>query len=73
MFSAETKAQKIMQKELGRSKLSYQRLLEHGYTGYTHLYLERTANSSNLTSTAKLDVVLKLAECDLLGIETFKK
>ena len=73
MFSAETKAQMIMLMELGRFEPSYQRLLELAGTGYTHLYLERTANFRNLTSTAKLDVVLKLAECDLLGIETLKK
>ena len=73
MFSAETKAKKIMLMELGRFQPSYRAiLLELGGTGYTHLYLERTANFRNLTSTAKLDVVLKLAECDLLGIETLK-
>ena len=73
MASAETKAQKIMLMELGCFEQSYQRLLELGYTGYTDSYLSETASFSNLTSTAKLDVVLKLAECDLLGIETFKK
>ena len=72
MISAETKARMIMASEFC-PPLSYQWLLKHNFTGYTHRYLYSTANFSNLTSTAKLDVVLKLAECDLLGIETFKK
>ena len=74
MLFAETKALMILASHypmIGVLTLSYNRLLERALTGYTHLYLRATANFSNLESTAKLDVVLKLAECDLLGIETF--
>ena len=71
MLSAETKAQMIMASEFC-PPLSYQRLLKLNFTGYTHRYLYSTADLSNLPSTAKLDVVLKLAECDLLGIKTFE-
>ena len=69
MSSAESKAQSIILAELGLSDPSYQQLLDGNFTGYTHSYLYETANFSNLTTTAKLDILLELAECDLLGIE----
>ena len=70
MSSAESKAKSILSRELGfEVKESYQRLLELGATGYTNFYLYEIANFEKLTTTAKLSVVLELAECDLLGIE----
>ena len=68
MSSAEKKAQLIILAELGLIAPSYQELLQLGYTGYTHSYLQKTAHFEKLTTTAKLDVVLELAECDLLRI-----
>ena len=69
MSSAESKAQSIILAELGLNVPSYQRLRELNYTGYTDSYLVMTANYSNLTTTAKLNVVLELAESDKPGIE----
>ena len=70
MSSAETNAQSIMSRELGREyKKSYRQVCEYGWNGYTDSYLEETANYSNLKTTAKLDVVLELAESDKPGIE----
>ena len=74
MSPAESRAQSIILVEIGRdvSGLSYQQLLERSYTGYTDFYLQKTANLIKLTTTAKLSVVLELAECDLSGIENFE-
>ena len=70
MSSAESKAKSIMSRELGREYTkSYQQLFDGNYTGYTHSYLKKTANFSKLTTTAKLNVVVELAESDLLGID----
>ena len=65
MSSAESKAQSIILAESGLNAPSYQRLREIDWTGYTHRYLYETASFKNLTTTAKLSVVLELAECDL--------
>ena len=72
MRSAQSKAKSIIRAELGINHPSYQRLRELNFTGYTHSYLQETANFSNMTTTAKLRVVAELAECDLPGIEFFK-
>ena len=72
MSSTESKAQSIMYRELRKMyETSYQELRELSYTGYTNLYLQKTANFSNLKTTAKLSVVAELADCDLPGIENF--
>ena len=71
MSSAQSKAQAIIRAELGINHPSYQELLDGNFTGYTHSYLYETANFSNLTTIAKRDILLELAECDLLGIENF--
>ena len=71
MSSVESTAQSIILAETGRnvSGLYYRQLPERNYTGYTEFYLQETADFSNLTTTAKLSVVLELAECDLSGID----
>ena len=66
---AQSKAQSIILAELGINDPSYQRLRELNYTGYTHSYLSETVNFTNLTTTAKLNVVIELAELDKPGIE----
>ena len=71
MSSTESKAQSIILAETGLTSHPYQLLLDGGFTGFTHSYLKETANLSKLTTTAKLSVVLELAECDLLRIEKF--
>ena len=68
MNFAESKAQSIIRAELGLNARSYQRLPEINYIAYTHYYFGQTVDFKNLTSTAKLSVVLELAKCDLLGI-----
>ena len=73
MRLAELKAKLIILAELGVVDSSYQQLRDGSFTGYTHSYLYETANFSKLTTTAKLSVVLKLAEYDLARIETSKK
>ena len=70
---AQSKAQSIILSELGLTAPSYQRLRELGSTGYTQAYLGKTADFTNLTTTAKLNVVVELAELDKPGIETFVK
>ena len=69
MRSAQSKAKSIIRAELGINDPSYQRLRELNYTGYTHSYLSKTADFSKLTTTAKLNVVVELAELDKPGIE----
>ena len=76
MSSAESKAKSIILAELGEGYgVSYQRLRELCWTGYTHLYLQNilveAGNLSELKTTAKLSVVLELAKHDLVGIEFF--
>ena len=74
MSSAESRAQSIIISELGLTNIpSYQQLRELNFTGYTHAYLQQTANFSNLTTAAKLSVVVKLAKCDQAGIDIFHK
>ena len=74
MSSADSKARSTAeskaQSEIGE-KYSYKVLLEHGCTGYTNYYVNRTANFSNLTTTANLSVVRKLAKYDQVGIDIF--
>ena len=66
---AESKAKSIFSREsVEIYGASYQQLLGGNFTGYTHAYLYLTANFEKLTSSAKLSVVLELAECDLLRI-----
>ena len=73
MSAAEMNAKSIMSRELGYEyETSYQRLCQLNFTGYTHSYLRKTANFKQLTTTAKLSVVLELAEYDLLWIENFR-
>ena len=66
---AQSKAQSIILAELGVHEVSYRRLRELDYTGYTHVYLEKTANFTNMSTTAKLNIAVELAECDKPGIE----
>ena len=74
MGSAESKAKSIMSRELGYEYTTpYQLLRQLDYTGYTHSYLYKTANYSKLTTTAKLNVVVELAECDKPGLKFCKK
>ena len=72
---AESRAKSIMTRELGYEyQTSYQNcLLLDGNmcTGYVHAYLLKKANFKKLTSSAKLSVVLELAECDLFGLRIF--
>ena len=70
---AQSKAQSIILAELSINDPSYQKLLDGGFTGYTDSYLQETANYSKLTTTAKLNVVVELAELDKPGIEIFVK
>ena len=72
MSSAESRAKSIILAELGLTHPSYQELLDGGFTGYTHSYLQETVNLIKLTTNAKLNILLELAECDLLGIENFQ-
>ena len=45
---------------------SYQKYNEKGYTGFMHVYVNKTANPKTMTTSAKRDVMLFLAKFDLL-------
>ena len=69
MSFVESEAKSIISESGYECTASYQKLRELNYTGYTHFYLAKAAEFSKLTTTAKLSLVLKLAEYDLVGIK----
>ena len=64
---AEKKARELLKQETSVD-CSYQEIIEDGFSGFLHIYVQVTADFKTMTTTAKQDVVLSLAKSDLLGI-----
>ena len=67
MDETDQEANEILKRELEDKweGWTYEQLLPRGFNGYTHSYLQINANYEGFSSSAKIDVVLKLAKIDL--------